>query len=98
MNPVQSVIRAGLAAMFRRLAVVEVAGPQTTSPAPSSPVPSEGVGRYGIVAFLLIMGLIIAVGGAVKLYDVKRKREDEGTALQPRLYDALLSDSSLARY
>ena len=98
MNSVQSVIRAGLTAMFMLLAVVEVAWPQTTSPAPSSPVPSEGVGRYGIVAFLLIMGLIIAVGVAVKLYDVKRKREDEGIALQSRLSDALLSDPSLAGY
>ena len=98
MNPVQSVIRASLTAMFVLLAVVEVAWPQTTSPAPSSPVPSEGVGRYGIVAFLLIMGLIIAVGVAVKLYDVKRKREDEGIALQSRLSDALLSDPSLAGY
>jgi hypothetical protein len=103
MNSLQSVIRAGLTAMVMLLAVVEVAWPQTTSrapsaPVPSAPVPSEGVGGYGLVAFLLIMGLIIAVGVAVKLYDVKRKREDEGVALQSRLSDAFLSDPSLAGY
>jgi hypothetical protein len=54
------------------------------------------VGGYGIVAFLLVMGLLIAVGLAVKVYDVKRKREDEGIALQSRLSDALLGDPSLA--
>jgi hypothetical protein len=97
MNPLQSLIRAGLAAMFMLLAAVEVAWPQATFPAPSSPAPSsEGVGGYGILAFLLVMALIIAVGVAVKVYDVKRKREDDGIALQSRLSDALLSDPSLA--
>src|SRR4029453_9494637 len=98
MKPLQSLMRVGLAASFMLLAVVEVAWPQATTRAPSSPAPSEGVGGYGVVAFLLVMGLIIAVGVAVKLYDVKRKREDEGIALQSRLSDALLSDPSLAGY
>jgi hypothetical protein len=86
--------------MFMLLAAVEVAWPQATSPVPTSPTPpSEGVGGYGIIAaFLLVMVLIIAVGVAVKVYDVKRKREDEGIALQSRLSDALLSDPSLAGY
>ena len=97
MNALQSLIRAGLAAMFMLLAVVEVAWPQTTFPAPSTPIPpSEGVGGYGILAFGLVMALIIAVGVAVKVYDVKRKREDEGVALQSRLSDAMLGDPSLA--
>lgn len=97
MNLLQSLIRAGLAATFMLLAVVEVAWPQATSPVPSPPVPpSEGVGGYGILAFGLVMALIIAVGVAVKVYDVRRKREDEGVALQSRLSDALLGDPSLA--
>jgi hypothetical protein len=97
MNPLQNLTRAGLAAMFMLLAVVEVAWPQATFPAPSSPTPpSEGVGGYGIIAFLLVMALLVAVGVAVKVYDVKRKRDDEGVALQSRLSDALLGDPSLA--
>jgi hypothetical protein len=98
MNRLQSLIRVALPAMFMLLAAVEVAWPQATSPAPTSPAPpSEGVGGYGIIiAFLLVIALIIAVGVAVKVYDVKRKREDEGIALQSRLSDALLSDPSLA--
>jgi hypothetical protein len=36
---------------------------RTDSPTP----PSEGVGGYGIIAFLLVMALIIAVGVAVKV-------------------------------
>ena len=98
MKPLQSLMRAGLAATFMLLAVVEVAWPQATTRAPSSPAPSEGVGGYGVVAFLLVMGLIIAVGAAVRIYDVKRKREDEGIALQSRLSDHLLSDPSLAGF
>ena len=100
MNRLQTLIRVALSAMFMLLAVVEVAWPQATSPAPTSPtLPSEGAGGYGIIAaFLLVMALIIAVGVAVKVYDVKRKREDEGIALQSRLSDALLSDPSLAGY
>ena len=102
MNRLQSLIRVALSAMFMLLAAVEVAWPQATSPAPTSPtlsptLPSEG--GYGIIAaFFLVMALIIAVGVAVKAYDVKRKREDEGIALQSRLSDALLSDPSLAGY
>jgi hypothetical protein len=43
-----------------------------------------------LVAFLLIVGI------AVKLYDVRRTREDEGAALQARLSDALLLDPRLS--
>ena len=94
MNPLQSLIRAGLTAMVMLLAVAEVAWPQGTFPAPSPP--AEGVSGYGILAFLLVMALIVAVGLAVKVYDVRRKREDEGVALQSRLSDAMLGDPSLA--
>lgn len=91
MRQLQSFARAGLAALFVLLAVVEVAWPQVPSPAPA---PQE-VG-YGFLAFLFVVGLIVVVGIGVKLYDVKRKREDEGVALQARLSDALLGDPSLA--
>lgn len=92
MKTLQSFVGAGLAVVFLLMAVVEVAWPQVTSPVPAG----EGVAGYGLIAFLCVMGLLIAVGIAVKIYDVKRKREDEGIMLQARLSDALLGDPALA--
>jgi len=92
MKVLQSFAGAGLAAVVTVLAAVEVAWPQARPPVP----PTEGVAGYGFIAFLCVMGLLIAVGIAVKVYDVKRKREDEGVALQSRLSDALLGDPVLA--
>jgi len=56
----------------------------------------EGGTGYGLIAFLCVMGLLFAGGIAVKVHDVKRKREDEGIALQSRLSDALLGDPALS--
>ncbi len=94
MKALERFVGAGLAAVGVLLAVVEVAWPQPTR----SPVPApEGVAPgYGLIAFLCVMGLLVAVGIAVKVYDVKRKRDDEGISLQSRLSDALLSDPVLA--
>ena len=39
----------------------------------------------------------MAVGIAVKIYDAKRKRDEQGVALQARLSDALLLTPSLIR-
>ena len=47
----------------------------------------------GMVAVLL--ALFVAVGIAVKIYDAKRKREEQGVALQARLSDALLLNPTL---
>jgi hypothetical protein len=92
MKPLRSLLGTGLAVVFMLLAVVEVAWPQPKSPMP----PGEGAGGYGLIAFVCVMALLIAVGIAVKVFDVKRKRDDEGIALQSRLSDALLSDPALA--
>lgn len=67
-----------------------------TTPLPTTPtatVDGGGVGLVGVVAALIF--LIVAVGIAVKFYDVKRKREEEGVVLQARLSDALLLHPSL---
>jgi hypothetical protein len=63
------------------------------SPVPAPPEAAQG-GALGIV--LLIVGLLVVVGISVKLYDYKRKRDEQGLVLQARLSDALLLDSSLA--
>ncbi|HEY7433781.1 MAG TPA: hypothetical protein VIE41_01465 [Methylomirabilota bacterium] len=47
-----------------------------------------------VVATMLI--LVVMLGIAVKLYDLKRKREEEAVAAQARVSDALLMDATLA--
>lgn len=47
-----------------------------------------------VVATMLI--LVVLLGLAVKLYDLKRKREEEAVAAQARVSDALLMDATLA--
>jgi hypothetical protein len=65
----------------------------TMPPASPAPVSSDG-GIGGIVLALVIVGLLVAIGVAVKLHDVKQKHDDEAAALQGRLSDALLQSSS----
>src|SRR5258705_11828170 len=48
------------------------------------------------VVALMMLALVIVVGVSVKLYDLKRKREEEAVAAQARIADALLMDSALA--
>lgn len=52
------------------------------------------MGSFATVLVLLI-GLLIVIGVAVKVYDVKRKREVEAVHLQAQVSDALLRDVSL---
>ncbi len=47
-----------------------------------------------VVAILLLLAVLL--GLAVKLYDLKRKREEEAVAAQARVSDALLMDATLA--
>ena len=47
-----------------------------------------------VVATMLLV--VVLLGVAVKLYDLKRKREDEAIAAQARVSDALLMDATLA--
>ena len=48
------------------------------------------------VVALMMLALVVVVGVSVKLYDLKRKREEEAVAAQARIADALLMDSTLA--
>ncbi|HEX2440687.1 MAG TPA: hypothetical protein VHT71_20410 [Methylomirabilota bacterium] len=52
------------------------------------------MGSFATVLVLLI-GLLVVIGAAVKIYDVKRKREIEAVHLQAQVSDALLRDSTL---
>jgi hypothetical protein len=59
-----------------------------------TPAPSSWGGSVGILAVVLIM--LLSSGVAVKVFDHKRKREEETLALQSQISDALLLDRSLA--
>jgi hypothetical protein len=66
------------------------------SPSPAAPSADwSAASLVGIVGVLL--GLFVAVGIAVKIYDAKRRRDEQGVALQARLSDALLLTPSLIR-
>ena len=72
---------------------------QALLPTPlASPSSGTSSGAAAGVIALVILGLIAVIGFAVKLHDVKRKREDEAAALQGRLSDMLLSDRILSGF
>lgn len=62
-----------------------------------SAVPSTGgaAGEGGLAILFLLVALFVIVGVAVKLVDLKRKRESEAVHLQAQVSDALLREASL---
>src|SRR5438876_2032641 len=87
--------RAALAAAGALCMTATAAWAQVSpTPAPMpSPEMTNGSGAFMVAALVVV--LLIAVGVMVKLYDLRRKREDEAVALQARLSDALLAEPSL---
>jgi hypothetical protein len=49
-----------------------------------------------LIVVAAMLSLVVLLGIGVKLYDLKRKREEEAVAAQARVSDALLMDASLA--
>jgi hypothetical protein len=49
-----------------------------------------------IIVVAAMLALVVLIGVAVKLYDLKRKREEEAVAAQARISDALLMDAALS--
>ena len=49
-----------------------------------------------IIVVAAMLALVVLLGIAVRLYDLKRKREEEAVAAQARISDALLMDSMLS--
>ncbi|HKZ04226.1 MAG TPA: hypothetical protein VJU81_02045 [Methylomirabilota bacterium] len=66
-----------------------------TTPIPAAAPPTEGSAAGMMLMVGVLLALIIGVGIAVKIYDAKRTREEEGLALQARLSDALLLNPTL---
>jgi hypothetical protein len=77
-----------------------IAWAQTSATAPSTvPPPAAATtssGGSAALGFLVILGLLVLVGIAVKLYDRKRKRDAEAVHLQAQVSDALMRDARLA--
>src|SRR5215831_7500533 len=84
-----------LVALLSILAVPVNASAQTVGGAAASPRASSVDWRSGIAIVAVILLLLIAIGVAVKLYDVKRRRAEENAALQSSLSDALLLERSI---
>jgi len=71
--------------------MAQTTGAESPATAPASSNPGGAIAIVVVVVALLV---VISVG--VKLYDLKRKREDEVMSLQSQISDALLLDPSLA--
>lgn len=77
-----------------RAAVAHAQAPPSTPMAPSTASPAAESGGW-IVAAVLVVGLLVVIGVAVKLYDLRRKREAEAVHLQAQISDAMLRDANL---
>ena len=73
---------------------------QTPTPPVTPATPGAGPAAQGggmaAAGFLVVIGLLLLVGIAVKLYDRKRKRDAEAVHLQAQVSDALMRDAGLA--
>jgi len=77
-----------------QLAQAQTAPPGSTVPA--APVPAaSGSSGGGVVFVILLIGLFAIVGIAVKVFDRRRKRNDQAVQIQARIADALLLDPAL---
>jgi hypothetical protein len=74
----------------------QVSPPVPSPTLPPGPPPEVTSGSGAILIAAVVIVLLIAVGVMVKLYDLRRKREDEAVALQARMSDALMSEPALA--
>ena len=97
---------------IQRLALSGLGLTSTVSPAwaqaTSSGAPLPGVPQdarpdvidasTGFVLASAIFILLLIVGVGVKLYDLKRKREQDAAALQARISDALMTDPMLSPF
>jgi hypothetical protein len=63
------------------------------SQAPAAPAPGEaGPPVTGLLTLVVLLGIIV---GLVKLFDFKRKRDDQAMALEARISDVLLVHPAL---
>jgi hypothetical protein len=76
-----------LAPLFSALSVPARASAQTAT------ADGSAVSAWGAAAFVaVVLVMILAIGAAIKLYDLKRKRDDEALSAQSLLSEALLRE------
>ena len=93
-------VRAAFAFVTTLLIGGGLAGPALAQIAPVTPAPPPATPTTGaapdgsgwIAASLLVLGLLVVIGVAVKFYDLRRKREAEAVHLQAQISDAFLRD------
>lgn len=71
-------------------------GPGPAMPPSATTAQGEAGGGTAIAAVVVILSLLVVIGLAVKLFDLKRKRESETVQLQAQVSDALLREPALA--
>lgn len=64
----------------------------STMPAPA---PSGQGAGAGVAAVVVLMAMLVVIVVPVKLYDLRRKREEEALSLEAQISSALLADPSL---
>lgn len=77
--------------------------PATSTPPPSTATsaaaPAAGPAASGTNAFvaaaIILVGLLVVLGVAVKFFDLRRRREADAVHLQAQISDALLRDATL---
>lgn len=72
------------------------ASAQAAGGAAEPPQASSADWGAGIAIMAVILLLIVGIGVAVKLYDVKRRRTEENAALQSLLSEAVMLERSIA--
>jgi len=81
-----------LAATLSLLVLCAVRAWAQVTPTPSS----DSAGAAGLVGVVvLILVALVIVSGAVKLYDLRRRRESEAVQLQAQVSDALMREQLL---
>jgi len=71
--------------------------PGAAPPATPAPAATEGGGATAVAALMLVVLLAIIVGG-VKLYDLKRKRDEDAMILDAQIADAVLVHPHLKNF
>lgn len=69
--------------------------PPPVTPPTMSPVTPAGEGAGAWLTIGMVVGLLVLVGGAGKLLDLRRKRQAEAVHLQAQVSDALLREQAL---
>ena len=93
---------AGLSGLVTSAWAQMAPSPATSTPPPSpatSAAPAAGPAATGsnafIAAAIILIGLLVVLGVAVKFFDLRRRREADAVHLQAQISDALLRDSTL---